>query len=159
MSPRFATAFPRTRTRGLSAPTLAALAAVAVVVTGMFASMVITVRTLDASSKAGRKANEMTQTALQLERLVVDLETGVRGYLLTDDTDFLAPYEHGRSRIDAHVGDLQRLTPPELEPRVSRLHRDLDAYITEYTEPLIRSRDEPALAPVSYTHLTLPTKA
>ena len=70
-------------------PTLTALAAVAIVVAGMFASMVITVRTLDASSKAGRKASEMTQTALQLERLVVDLETGVRGYLLTDDASFL----------------------------------------------------------------------
>src|ERR671910_1507190 len=105
MSPRFATAFPRTRMRGLSAPTLTALAAIAVVVAGMFASMVITVRTLDASSKEGRKAGEMTQTALQLERLVVDLETGVRGYLLTDDTDFLQPYEQGRARIDALVGE------------------------------------------------------
>ena len=114
MSPRFATAFPRTRTRGLSGPTLTALAAIAIVVAGMFASMVVTVRTLDASSKAGRKASEMTQTALQLERLVVDLETGVRGYLLTDDTRFLEPYQRGRSRIDALVGDLQRLTPPEL---------------------------------------------
>ena len=44
MSPRFATAFPRTRMRGLSGPTLVALAVIAIVVAGMFATMVVTVR-------------------------------------------------------------------------------------------------------------------
>ena len=52
MSPRFATAFLRTRTRSLSGPILAALAVIAAVVAGMFATMVVTVRSLDTTSKA-----------------------------------------------------------------------------------------------------------
>jgi len=38
---------------------------------------------------------------LQVEELraaMVDQETGLRGYLLTDDTTFLQPYDDGRVR-------------------------------------------------------------
>ena len=59
---------------------LAALALIATVVAGMFVSMVVTTRSLDAISKAGRKSSEMTQSALELERLVVDTELGDRSY-------------------------------------------------------------------------------
>ena len=47
--------------------------------------MVMSVRSLDAVSKAQRRTSAMTQETLQLERTVVDLETGVRGFMLTDD--------------------------------------------------------------------------
>ena len=145
MSPRFATTLLRTRTRGLSGPTLIALAVIATVVAGMFATMVVSVRSLDATSKAGRKASEMTQRALELERLVVDLETGVRGYLLTDDTRFLEPYHRGRRNIAVSANELERLSPPELRAAVDRIERDLNAYIADYTEPLIRERDDSML--------------
>ncbi len=145
MSPRFATTLLRTRTRGLSGPTLIALAVIATVVAGMFATMVVSVRSLDSTSKAGRKASEMTQRALELERLVVDLETGVRGYLLTDDTRFLEPYHRGRTKITVSANELERLSPPELRAAVDRIERDLNAYIADYTEPLIRERDDSML--------------
>jgi hypothetical protein len=85
---------------------VAALSLIAVVVAGMFASLLVTVRTLDATSKAGRATNVMTQDTLQLERVVVDLETGVRGYLLTNDSRFLEPYHNGRQRLDAKIAEL-----------------------------------------------------
>jgi signal transduction histidine kinase len=37
-------------------------------------------------------------------------ESGQRGYLLTDKTDYLAPYEAAMGRVDALQSDLQRLT-------------------------------------------------
>src|SRR5687767_7479235 len=114
MSPRFATPFLHARTSGLSGPTLFALALVATVVAGMFATMLVTVRSLDAISKAQRATTEMTRGALALERLVVDLETGVRGYLLTDDVRFLEPYSRGRGKIAVQIAELERLSPPQL---------------------------------------------
>ena len=54
MSPRFATASLRTRMRGLGLPMAVALSLIAVVVAGMFATMVVTVRSLEATSRAQR---------------------------------------------------------------------------------------------------------
>src|SRR5215207_6795630 len=99
MSPRFVTAFLRTRMRGLGLPLLVALILIAIIVASMFATMVVTVRSLDATSEALRPTTQMTQDALSLERLVVDLETGVRGYMLTNDQRFLEPYRRGREQL------------------------------------------------------------
>src|SRR5689334_20426421 len=98
MSPR---PIVHVRPRSLRPPLFTALALIAIVVSGMFVTMVETVRSLEAISQQNRRATDMTQSTLQLERIVVDLETGVRGYMLTNDPNFLEPYERGRTRIEA----------------------------------------------------------
>src|SRR5688572_29617016 len=125
MFPRFATTLLRTRMRGLGSPMVVALSLIAIVVASMFATMVTTVRSLSATSTAQRANNEMTQASLQLERTVVDIETGVRGYLLTNDARFLEPYREGRERLNAQVAELTRLSPPSLRARTKRIDRDL----------------------------------
>jgi PAS domain S-box-containing protein len=106
MTPR---SFVHARTRSLRVPLLAALALIATVVGGMFVSMVVTTRSLDAMSKAGRKSSEMNQTALELERIVVDTELGDRAY------------EQSRPAIEKHLADLDRLSSPELQSLVDGL--------------------------------------
>src|SRR3954452_5112284 len=133
----FSRTVTRTRTRSLRVPVLAALALIATVVGGMFAILLVTVHSLDATSKAQRRNTEMTQASLQLERSVVDLETGVRGYMLTDDPKFLEPYNDGRARIGTLTGELTRFSPPTLRPRVNSITRDLHEYVEDYTEPLV----------------------
>src|SRR3954452_10212131 len=133
----FSRTVTRTRTRSLRVPVLAALALIATVVGGMFAILLVTVHSLDATSKAQRRNTEMTQASLQLERSVVDLETGVRGYMLTDDPKFLEPYNDGRARIGTLTRDLARLSPPSLRPRVNSITADLHHYVSDYTEPLV----------------------
>ena len=119
MSPRFATpsSVPARAASGCRRWPRSRL--IAIVVAGMFASMVVTVRSLDATSKAGRKASEMTQSALQLERLVVDLETGVRGYLLTDDTSSWSPT--ARPQRSRPRGELERLSRRSCAAAVDRI--------------------------------------
>src|ERR1044072_1753787 len=89
----------RARTRSLTLPTIAALGAVLCVVGAMFATLLLTTRSRDASSKAGRRATQMQQESLQLERTAVDLETGVRGYLITHDASYLEAYDRGRGQL------------------------------------------------------------
>src|SRR4051812_31290209 len=103
MSPR---SILHARPRSLGVPTFAALALIATVVACMFATMVVTVHSLETMSKAGRSTTEMTQDTLQLERIVVDLETGVRGFMLTHDPRYLEPYEKGRTRIGVRLAEL-----------------------------------------------------
>src|SRR3954451_24716172 len=146
MSPRFATTFLRTRMRCLGLPMLSALSLIAVVVAGMFATMVVTVRSLETTSKAQRATGQMTQQSLQLERIVVDLETGVRGYMLTDDRRFLQPYRSGRGKLATRLAELYELAPPALRPRIQRIDHDLNSYIVDYTEPLIADHSGDVLA-------------
>src|SRR4051794_28648551 len=142
MSPR---SVLRARPRSLRGPILAALALIATVVAGMFATLVVTVHSLDTVSAAQRETNEMTQSTLELERTVVDLETGVRGYMLTDNPRFLERYNQGRERIAMLSAQLQRLSPPAVRPRVDAMTRQLDDYITGYTEPLIDGTRRPSV--------------
>jgi len=43
-------------------------------------------------------------------RLVVDAETGQRGYLITDDPVYLEPYQAATSEIDGRLARLDSLT-------------------------------------------------
>ena len=49
---------------------------------------------------------------------LIDAETGVRGYLITGDTTYLAPYDSAGARLEAHLAGLRALTadnPVQLE--------------------------------------------
>ena len=68
------------------------------------------------------------ETAQQVLNLAVDAETGQRGFLLTHDSQFLAPYEEASRTMDGKLGQLAQLVAdkPEQFDRVGRL-RDLIA--------------------------------
>jgi two-component system, sensor histidine kinase and response regulator len=118
---------------------MAALGAVLAVVAGMFAMLLLTTRSLDATSKAGRQASILQQQAADLERTAIDLETGVRGYLITRDRSYLEPYERGRASIGPRIDRLMELAQPQERVHVRALRDSLNAYIEEYTEPLLRA--------------------
>jgi PAS domain S-box-containing protein len=46
----------------------------------------------------------------QTESLLLDAETGQRGYLLTGKPEYLAPYSHAVGEIDRHIATLTQLT-------------------------------------------------
>jgi two-component system sensor histidine kinase/response regulator len=133
------------QSRSLRGPILFALALIAVAVAGLFALMLMTVKALDSVSQAQRRTTTMAQATVQLERTVVDLETGVRGYLLTDDRRFLEPYRAGRERLSDQLDELTRLSVPSLRPRVDAIADDLTEYVTAYTQPLVTGVRRPSV--------------
>ena len=56
-------------------------------------------------------------------RLTVDLETGMRGFLITGDEHFLDPYEVAKPQITAQLQNLQALVSdnPQQVERLKRL--------------------------------------
>src|SRR6185436_19342352 len=56
---------------------------------------------------------EMTRPArlqsANLMQALIDIETGERGYLLTDDAGFLAPYDDGRRRLIEQIEGLNNI--------------------------------------------------
>src|SRR5918911_1373519 len=89
----------RPHARGLTPPTLAAFAVVLTVVAGMFALLLAGVRAMDSDVATAREGSQVLAASNQLERVVVDIETGLRGYLLTRDPQILQPYDDGRAAL------------------------------------------------------------
>jgi PAS domain S-box-containing protein len=54
--------------------------------------------------------HEVKEELSAILRLVVDAETGQRGYLITDDPVYLEPYQAATSQIDGHLARLDSLT-------------------------------------------------
>jgi PAS domain S-box-containing protein len=59
----------------------------------------------------------------QAESLLVDAETGQRGYLLTGDAKFLAPYQRATAELSGHIDSLAELTAdnPVQRAHIARL--------------------------------------
>src|ERR1051325_1808370 len=63
--------------------------------------------------------DEVISQADDTLKLLVDLETGVRGYLVTNRSDYLEPYERAEPQVGPALDELTRLVPdnpPRLEP-------------------------------------------
>src|ERR1700722_13185586 len=80
---------------GLRSAVFGAFGAVIVVVAGVFVPLLTTVSGLrDSASGIGHSVATL-QIANNSERSAIDLETGVRGYLLAGEREFLQPYYQG----------------------------------------------------------------
>jgi signal transduction histidine kinase/CheY-like chemotaxis protein/HPt (histidine-containing phosphotransfer) domain-containing protein len=80
-------------------PTVAGFAAVAVLVCVIFGFLIASVRSMHANASRARDAERVALQTSRLNRLVVDLETGVRGRLLTGDEEYLKPYDDAQAQI------------------------------------------------------------
>lgn len=72
--------------------------------------------------------NEVINTLESLLSALKDAETGVRGYLLTDETEFLTPYYGSIEKVDSLYNAVQILTSdnPLQQERLKRFKRSLD---------------------------------
>ena len=57
-----------------------------------------------------QRNHEVKEELSSVLRLVVDAETGQRGYLITDDPVYLEPYQEATSQIDSRLARLDSLT-------------------------------------------------
>ncbi len=74
---------------------------------------ILTYRALSTQIDTGRWVMHTREVRLELwrsESLLVDAETGQRGYLLTGDPKYLGPYQVAVSEIDARIETLAQLT-------------------------------------------------
>jgi signal transduction histidine kinase/CHASE3 domain sensor protein len=85
---------------------------------------------------------KLADDAEQLLRLMVDLETGKRGYLLTNDRSFLAPYEQARKEFEGLLAEAQAVAENGMEDeRVAAFGRLVREWIQNVSEPQIRARE------------------
>jgi signal transduction histidine kinase len=90
------------------------------------------------------RAEQGVIAAIRVEKLVLDLETGTRGYVITADPRFLAPYESARRALPAESAALRALAPGAWSTKLDQLWR---SYVSDYASPLIRqTAQSPAVA-------------
>jgi signal transduction histidine kinase len=123
--------------------------ALALLVTAAFLVLVHAIGTLRTAADQEAHANEVTSATLMLQKLVADLETGVRGFVIVNEPAFLAPWVVARSALPAALDRFETLAGDDRGQ--SRRARNLVAlirnYESEYTIPLVNTaRANPAAA-------------
>jgi signal transduction histidine kinase len=106
-----------------------------------FVLVFVSFDSIRANSREEQRASKAIVAAIRLEKLVLDLETGTRGYVITRDERFLQPYESARRSLPSESAQLMALAPGPWSAELDGLWR---SYVTDYAMPLIR---QAALAP------------
>ena len=123
---------------GLTARMVAASVGLAAVVAAAFVMLVVAIGDLRESSELAERATAVDASANRLERLMVDMQAGTRGYVLTGQERFLDPWKHARAAVPAESRRLQRLiVNREQRQRAQRIDRDLRSYIDGWFDPLV----------------------
>ncbi|WP_305823695.1 response regulator [Massilia brevitalea] len=86
-------------------------------------------------------SQQVIGNATEVNRLVSDMETGMRGYLLTGDESFLGPYVVAKPKVDAELENLSRLVNDN-DSQVGRLQRVRAAQVewVRYSNEMIERR-------------------
>jgi signal transduction histidine kinase len=85
-----------------------------------------------------QRAEQSAAASARLERLVVDMETGVRGYLLTGEGEFLDPYRKALVLYPAAAGELvQTATTTRTQEVAAHIQGHIDSYVNSYLRPLL----------------------
>jgi PAS domain S-box-containing protein len=115
-----------------------AIGLVVAIITAAFVVVVVGIGGLTSTAKAARRSDNTLQTANASERSVIDLETGVRGYLLTGERLFLQPYGHARASLGTELAHLAALTKdePTQHLRVRAITSAVASYERSYADPL-----------------------
>jgi len=95
-------------------------------------------------------ASEQHAAALTL---MLDAETGVRGYLIARDNTFLAPYRNSRTKIlpalDATANNLHAIGEHDLDAAIATERRLAKQWLTDYADP-IANKPAPANGTMVY---------
>lgn len=79
----------------------------AFVVTGAFVLLLRAMADVRAARSVSRHSMEEASAAREVRNLLIDVESGQRGFIITGDPSFLAPWEAGRRRaLPARVAAL-----------------------------------------------------
>jgi CHASE3 domain sensor protein len=136
--------------RRLTVRMIVADALLVVVVGAAFAFLLVAIAELRDAAWRSRHADDEIIAADATETVVVDLETGVRGYGLTGEDRLLQPWNNVRAAFPAQARMLEGLTSgnPDEARRVQQVVRGITFCIRDYATPVVDAvRRQDASAP------------
>lgn len=126
--------------RGLTARSLLGSAFLGAVVIGALVTMTLAVTALRGAERADRNSYTIIAQSNALEKSTLDLETGLRGFLVSGKDRFLEPYQAARVGYLRQAGQLAELTAKDNDQsaRALAIRRSIDAYVTQWVAPTIQ---------------------
>ena len=101
-----------------------------VIAAAMFATLFLVYQTVEAEREQReqvRRTVEVLEELRQVSRSAISGETGQRGYLITLDRRYLAPYQAGREQIDPTLDRIRELIGEDATARQTELIDKIDA--------------------------------
>ncbi|WP_099039013.1 CHASE3 domain-containing protein [Mycobacterium neglectum] len=120
--------------------------ALAVIVASAFVFLLVAMSGVDHARAVAVNSAEEAYAARDVRRALGDMETSERGYLITGQESFLAPWQSARQRIAERLTKLRSIVDdPEQAARAEQLERDGLSYLNDYSVPLVDAarRGEP----------------
>jgi signal transduction histidine kinase len=140
---------------GIAQRMVLATAALALVVGAVFATLLVTNEHARSAERSARHSQEVLIAANGLELRVLDLETGLRGFILTHQMEFLAPWQQALATLPRQGLALLTLVKGDSaqEARVRKILAAARSYINDYSVPLIGAaeRGDPSTKTVAVT--------
>lgn len=111
---------------------------IVVVMVGVGVSSKITMQRLLETSRWVQHTSLVENEIRQLEKLMLDAETGQRGFIFTGDEQFLEPYNKAIDQIDDTFTTLDNLIDdnPEQQARLAQINTLIDQKIAELSQTI-----------------------
>jgi len=123
------------RPQGLAAAMALAATVVAAAVATLFALLLVAILSYRHASITARHAQQSIASASSLETLALDMETGLRGFVITGDKRSLAPWQNARAAYRGQMRNVLRLAgdSPAQERHAKVIQALLNAYVRDFS--------------------------
>ena len=118
---------------GLLAAGIAALVGI------LFVAALFAILSLRSAEARESRSSDVTVAALQVRTLSADLESALRGYVLSNNPRFVSIFHANRAKVPSEVGHLLSLVkndPPQ-RVRAQRVASELHGYLIDYADNVI----------------------
>ena len=128
--------------RSLSALVQAGGVLIALAVLVAFGALILAARHQRSESRAVEDTGRTVAQVERVQKLALDLETGVRGFVITGQDAFLAPYAAARTAFPRQARRLAALVAgrPTQHALAARVLQEGGDYVSAYAAPLIATR-------------------
>jgi signal transduction histidine kinase len=126
---------------GLTRRMLVASGLLALIVGAAFTVLLVTIADLRRSEQMAFHSEEVLVAANRLERLVVDIEAGERGFLVAGQDSSLTLWRSGQAAFPGQAAALAQMVAdnPQQLAVARQIERDVASYIKDYSIPLIET--------------------
>ncbi|HUP33183.1 MAG TPA: ATP-binding protein [Gaiellaceae bacterium] len=121
--------------------------ALAILVGAAFIALILAVSAQREATEREGHSKETTVASLQVERLVLDIETGIRGLTITGSRRYLDPYEQALAELPQRIATLRGLVAndPSQRARTAELVRLIGEYRTSAAAMVSLVRETPEI--------------
>jgi signal transduction histidine kinase len=105
----------------------------------VFVVLVIAIREQRDSARLAIKSQQARAAGADLQKLAIDFETGVRGYVASGNPILLQPYTDARRAYPVQLAALQKLVAdnPQARATALRIKGAIDDYLNLYAVPMV----------------------